>query len=455
VKKHKTDSQTDGDTMNCAECRDNLVALIEGLLDPEESLQCRNHLETCTACREEHASIAGLQQRLITRSERAAGVSLVEPVMRRVLHNRTEKERKKAMFKLFSRWGIGAAAAVAVLALVVILVTPGGQANAAEVLSRGVKAVASLSSIHITCKLRTLPADNFSLIMPDQDFVPVEVWKQFDDPKWRIDKPGRMAVMDGHSTILYIRDANTGMKIDRPSPSAFDTDWLHEVANISQVLTSEIHAAESRKNSPMISEETGADGLAKVVVSIETQSNLPDGDYLKNKFFGAADTRRLYVFDKQSNRLEAVKVYLLSKDESRLIFEVTGIDYNPQIDPAVFHPEFPDNVAWAPEETPVIANNQAYASMTAAETARAFFEAFARRDWDEAAKFWPMPIQDSFKDYLGGVEIISMGKPFRSMIGPQSYIPYEIRLSNGEVKKHNLALRNDNAAGRWMVDGGI
>jgi outer membrane lipoprotein-sorting protein len=291
--------------------------------------------------------------------------------------------------------------------------------------------------------------------MPDQDFVSVEVWKQFDDPKWRIDKPGRMAVMDGQSTNLYIRDSNTGMKIDRPSPCAFDTDWLHEVANISQVLTSEIRAVESRKNSPVISEETGSDGSVKVVLSIENQSNFPDGDYLKNKFFSTADTRRVYVFDKQSNRLETVKAYLLSKNEPELIFEVSRIDYNPQIDPAVFHPAFPDDAAWAPVETPVIANNQAYASMTAAETARAFFEAFARRDWDEAGKFYPLPIQDSFKDYLGGVEIISLGKPFQSMIGPQFYIPYGIRLSNGMVKKHNLALRNDNAAGCWMVDGGI
>jgi outer membrane lipoprotein-sorting protein len=455
VKKHKAESQTDGDTMNCAECRDNLVALIEGLLDSEESLLCRTHLERCMACREEYASIAGLQQRLISRSESATAVSLVEPVMRRVLHNRTEKERKKAMFKLFSRWGIGAAAAVAALVLVIILITPGGQANAAEVFSKGVKAVASLSSIHIKCKLRTLPADNFSLIMPDQDFVPVEVWKQFDDPKWRIDKPGRLAVMDGQSTILYIKDSNTGMRIDRPAPSAFDTDWLHEVANISQVLTSEIQAVESRKNNPVISEETGADGLAKVVVAIETQSNLPDGDYLKNKFFGAADTRRVYVFDKQSNRLEAVKVFLMRQQAPELIFEVTGIDYNPQIDPAVFHPEFPDNAAWAPEEPAIIANIQAYASMTPVETARAFFEAFTRRDWEEAQKFYPIPIRDGFKEDLGGAKIVSLGKPFRSMIGPQFFVPYEIRLSNGEVKKHNLALRNDNAAGRWMVDGGI
>ena len=35
------------------------------------------------------------------------------------------------------------------------------------------------------------------------------------------------------------------------------------------------------------------------------------------------------------------------------------------------------------------------------------------------------------------------------------FVPYEIRFPNGEVKKHNLALRKDPRTGRWLVDGGI
>jgi len=90
----------------------------------------------------------------------------------------------------------------------------GGKANAAEILARGAKAVADLSSIHIRGSLRTLPADNFAMIAPEQDFVAVELWKQFGhSPKWRIDKPGRMAVMDGKCTLLYIKPNNTGMNL--------------------------------------------------------------------------------------------------------------------------------------------------------------------------------------------------------------------------------------------------
>ena len=51
--------------MNCAECRDNLVACLEGLLEPEQSRQCRAHLESCAACRAEYAVLSRLQERLV------------------------------------------------------------------------------------------------------------------------------------------------------------------------------------------------------------------------------------------------------------------------------------------------------------------------------------------------------------------------------------------------------
>jgi hypothetical protein len=34
------------------------------------------------------------------------------------------------------------------------------------------------------------------------------------------------------------------------------------------------------------------------------------------------------------------------------------------------------------------------------------------------------------------------------------YVPYKIRVG-GKVKEWRMALRNDNAQGRWVFDGGI
>ncbi len=91
--------------------------------------------------------------------------------------------------------------------------------------------------------------------------------------------------------------------------------------------------------------------------------------------------------------------------------------------------------------------------MTPKEVAEALFTACAEENWDEFQKYWPDSGQ--MKDYLGGLEIISIGEPFQKGAYPGWFVPYEIKLKNGHVKKHNLAIRNDNAAKRYMFDGGI
>ena len=65
--------------MNCAECRDNLVAFIEGLVDREAWLECQAHLEASAGCRAEYKAITSLQQRL-TCVLGAAKLSSIGPI---------------------------------------------------------------------------------------------------------------------------------------------------------------------------------------------------------------------------------------------------------------------------------------------------------------------------------------------------------------------------------------
>ena len=82
---------------------------------------------------------------------------------------------------------------------------PDNRAQAAEVLAKGAEAASGLRTIHIKGKMRTLSGDNFANIAIKQDLVPVELWKEFTDPKrWRIEKPKRVVVMDGESTIMLM-----------------------------------------------------------------------------------------------------------------------------------------------------------------------------------------------------------------------------------------------------------
>ena len=178
------------------------------------------------------------------------------------------------------------------------------------------------------------------------------------------------------------------------------------------------------------------------------KSELPDDDYVKNSFFENADTRRVYRFDAQSERLEAVEVYLIRKSGEVQIFELSQIDYDQPIDPSVWQLELPADVSWH-KEPQKLQDNDKYASMTAEEAARAFFEACSRKDWTEAGKFMSS-VNDRLKEHLGGVEIVSLGQAFTSKAYPGRFVPYEIRLRPQEFY---LRLSNSNTAKRYVITG--
>jgi hypothetical protein len=107
----------------------------------------------------------------------------------------------------------------------------------------------------------------------------------------------------------------------------------------------------------------------------------------------------------------------------------------------------------------ILPDNAKYEKMTPRQAAEAFFKACAEKKWDEVLKFWPMSGADEqferMKEYLGGLEIVSIGEPFKKGEYPGWFVPYEIRLKSGVVKKWNLAVRNDNPANRYLFDGGL
>lgn len=439
--------------MNCAECRDQLVALLEGLLEPELASQCQDHLDTCAACRAKHHSFSHLQQRLVAAGHLAAEVSLAGPVMQRIERQQTKPERTTIMSQLLKhRWGfgLGAAAGVAAVVLFIALATPTKvQAKAADVLARGAQAVAKLTTIHLRGQLRTLPADNFSYINPDQNFYTIELWKQFEpELKWRVNKPGRVAVMDGQTTLLYINAAKYAAKYPGKSKSAFDTEWLHRIANLSNTISNELRNAQAKGWKLDLTEETGTDGRVKSVVTILVKSGVPDDDYCKNTFLDNADTRRVYRFDSESERLDSVQIFLTRKGSEVEIFNLNQIEYNQPLDPKLWQVELPADVSWY-QEPQKLADNDKYASMTAEQAARAFFQACSQEDWTEAAKYYS-PIDEQLKEYLGGLQIVSLGQEFTSKTYPGRFIPYEIRLRGMEF---NLRLSNSNSVGRFLITG--
>jgi outer membrane lipoprotein-sorting protein len=443
--------------MNCNQYRDDFAAYQEGLLEPEAESRTSAHLAECPACRAEFDEMQSLVVRLTNSGLGASGVSLEAQVMDRIIHEQALVIRRLQMRKRIRLLGIGGVLTAAVVLLIIAgvqMTEPNNRAQAAEVLAQGAKAVSDISSIHIKGKMRTLPNDNFSNInTPDGDLVPIELWKQFGEKsKWRVEKPGRVVVMDGNSTIMLMKP-KTAVKIPQATGSAFDTDWLLSLTNVRNLTKEELQSALAQKWDMKLAREQD-NGAEKLVVTVEAKAGLGNDNYMKNKFIDTTDTRRVYRFDAETKRLEAIHIYTQEKGKDVLIFEANNIDFNKPIDPETFSLKLPEDVQWF-QETAKLPDNEKYEKMTPKETAAAFFEACSKENWDELKKLMPIPIDDKIKEFLGGVQVISIGEPFQAKPYPGWFVPYEIKFKGGEVYKHNLAVRNDNAAKRYMFDGGL
>ena len=330
---------------------------------------------------------------------------------------------------------------------------------AAQILANATEAVNNLQSIHINARMRTLPRDNFAYISLEHDFVPIEMWKRTNDTglvQWRIDKPGRLVLMDGESTVLFIKPGYACKSGPSPNYYCYDSYWCGHILDVNKLLENELSKAGQSEDAKLyITAEKKIDGSDVLTVDVTVQAKVDKDDYLRNKFVSDSDFRRVYYFDANTHLLKSFEIYVITDEGEVKIFETTSIEYNPQIDDSIFTLELSNDVVWD-KEPQILPDNEKYENMTPREAATAFFTACAQENWDEYLKFNSQShVSQSTKDYLGGLEIISIGEPFQSGGYSGWFVPCEIKLRNGYVKKHNLALRKDNPANRWQVDGGI
>ncbi len=337
--------------MNCEECREESAAYLEGLLDEASQSQIESHVVECSTCQAELEEVRQLTIELAGagRASAAPPVSLETAVMDRILREQALQLRKLKMRKRIRVLGIsGALAAAAAFFLVSNLwFTQSAEAQkAAEVLARGAEAVPNPSTVHIVAKMRTPPGDNFAVIDPNLDFVLIEVWKQFGDrPKWRVDEPGRVAVMDGTSTLQLMRP-NIAIKIPHAS-----NNWgpVLELANVQDMITRELRTAQAKGWDLKLAHETTPAGEKKLLVTVEAKAGVPNSDYLKNKYLDLSDVRCVYQFDAKTQRLERMEAYLHQPSGEVLVLTIERIEYDHPIDPAMFAIKLPEDVQWIKE----------------------------------------------------------------------------------------------------------
>ena len=351
-----------------------------------------------------------------------------------------------------------AAAAVVVVAVALsgsFLVKSTPTASAAEIFYQAAEAMNGLTSFHIKVRMRTPPNDNFHHIRLDRDFTEIDFWKQCTDDewgKWRLESPGRVVVMDGRTSTMLMKNSMRSTNRRTASPERY---WKECLVEVDKVMAREARNASERPTEFTSYRETDPDGREMIVVSVEMPTNVPPTDYLRNKYLESSDHLKIYRFNAQTKLLEDVEIYVHDNGQDVLVFQLVEAEYNIDLDPGLFRLDLPADVirTVAPE---VLPDNEKYEQMTPKEAATAFFTACAEENWDELVKYLGQTgVPQMMKDYLGGLEVLSIGEPFQSAGYAGWFVPYEIKLKSGEIKKHNLALRNDNPAHRFQLDGGI
>jgi len=443
--------------MNCAQCRENLIAYVEDVLDEPTADRVRSHLADCPACRADWEAARRLGDRLAGASGVAPEVSLEPRVMDEIIRRQGLELRRRKMRRRIRIVGFGSAtaAAIAILLLFGWSTSPRrGVLEAAEVLAKGAEATPRVSTIHIRGEVRSLPRENFDHISPTLDLVPVEMWKDCGGRgKWRIEKPGRVIVMDGESTVMFIKP-DMAVKAP-PCERGFDTDFWHGLADVPDILAKELQTAIAKSNDMTLSHHKADDGTLKRIVTVEHKAGEADHDW--GRTFSRSASRRTYRFDAESGRLEGMETHLHTDEGDVLIFRLAEIEYDRPIDPAVFRLDLPEgtNLMPLPGQVEKLADNERYEKMTPREAAQAFFQACADEDWDEFVKFFPGMATPRAKQILGGLEIIHIGEPQERPEGRGWLVPYEIKLRDGTVVTHKLGLSKPEAAKRFLIMGGL
>lgn len=355
-----------------------------------------------------------------------------------------------------TKFAVAAIVLVAIGMSVTLMEKTTTPAYAAEVLQEAIDAVSDLWSVHMNTRMRTLPRDNFSLIGLNYDFVPIEMWKRTNENgkvQWRVEKPGRVLLMDGQNTTMLIRP-NRGVLVEKAWPLGCYDSWSGRLLNVRDLLDKELQKAKADPDREVSLWHKEIEEQDKIILEVEVAANVPEGDYLRNAFITSSDHLKVYQFDAKTKLLEGLQVYVHTEDEDVLIFEIMDIEYNTEFDDSVFTLDLPENMNWygTPKK---LSDNEKYEKMTPKEAATAFFQACAEENWEEVLKFKTSSrIDERTKAYLGGLEIISIGEPIHSE-GYASkdlgwFVPYEIRLRPIE---QNVQLSNTNSADRFVITG--
>ena len=438
--------------MNCQEFHKMIPDLLAGTLSPEELTTAREHLTSCPACAEALRTAREALRSVTPRFEPSVPegleVRLLDAVHRRATASKTPERRpRRRLVGLLS--GVVSAAAAVIVVLTFGLNTPARAAR--NRLTQAIASMEGLRSIRIELRIRTSEQENFDYIDPHREFIP-HTLEAIYSPRllWRVEKPGRKALYDGEHTYLWFDSLNDGL-IQPYAPDAIG--MLNLLIDPSQLLELERQLTRAHTGS-RYELRREAEVLYLTVIS-PAQGDFSQSDHERNTSIIESNTRREYRFDALNGRLLGARVTLLAEEGERALLEIDRITYDAPLDTATLT-VLPEGINWTDQtrNTP----SPRLTGIDAKEAARLILAAFATWDneiLDEALRSYGAHARELLQSRYAGATVERLSEPVRSGKYPGWFIPCTLRMGDGSRERIRLALRNDNSAGSWVVDGGL
>ena len=468
-------------TMTCRRFSELLDELLAGTLSDASRRSMEEHAAACDSCATTlrdaqraldavtpHIDIAlpeGFRERLVEAARRRLAEQGGEPgqAASAISGPAAAADRNKAaapgqprhrrparrIIRLLS--GAMAAAVLVIAALTLGLNTPARAAR--NNFAQAVVAMEGVRSIRIELRIRTDEDEHFDYTNPLDEPVP-HTLETIYTPQllWRIEKPGRKALYDGRHTYLWF-DALAEGEILPYSPGV--AGMLYLLIDPGQLLSFEEQLTRSHDGSRYTLHREG--DTLRLTVHSPAQGDFSQSGYMRNASVAESDTRREYRFDAASGRLLGGSITFLSADgRERTLLEIDRIEYDAPLDAATLT-ALPEGITWR-DQTQTEATASRLAGIDATEAARLILNAFATWDsaiLDEALSAYGARGRQLLRNRYAGATVVECSTPVRSGNYPGLFIPCRLRMADGTTEKLHLALRNDNAQQRWVIDGGL
>ncbi len=455
--------------MNCRDARKRIVDLLDPQLDQPTGKALLEHVDSCPDRAPELEEARDTLEALRPWCKIRASAGFKERTMQRIADIEAETSAGRGVPNrgAWTRRLAWAATGVAIWVCftlgynLFVARNDVPAISAFSVLVHAAETMSGLKSIHIKAKIRSRAQLELVVIDLNADFVPIEIWKVYGvPPQWRMQKPRRVVVMDGYSTQFLMQPGDQGdgppmaLKIG-PGQEA-GLGWLQPLLDVEQLLEREVSLAEEQGSTLAFSEVEGTDGRAKriVTVSAHAQGDFTQSDAAKNSTIVQSDNIRIYTFDEKTGLLEHLQVHLFSPRGEILVFETTQIEYDVAIDPSVFVLNAPPDTVW--ERIVSVSQDESIRDLSPKEAAHHILAAFSREDWETLRQF-STAVADHplIRKVYGGLSVVNVGEPYKSGTFPGWFVPYQIKLSGGEMRKGKLVVRRHPQGESWLLTGGL